>query len=313
MLFFEGLFLLCLLISFLTVYSMVTDNPFVFSSKMSLLFIILAAGSWITGIAILIIAIILTFFGYFINGILLTLIVAGILKLNWHTPPKIIEATKPTLTVSTVNVLVTNKNKGLTIGNELAQENPDIIFMQEYDAHIGQGMEVFLNEYTYCFIADKNEEGLPDLAIYSKIPLMNKRIHYISNRPVMFAEIEHEEQVVTLVNIHTMSPTDSTRSTTWHFELESLRSMLNFKTPAIIAGDFNASISHAPFRNLLRACSLTDMTSFMNTWSIHSSIPDLLHLDHILTTVDFQLNRKPVKTLGEGSDHAPTTVTLSLI
>lgn len=313
MLFFEGLFLLCLLFGLLTVYSMVTDNPFIFSSKMSIFFIILASGSWITGATMLAIAILLMSLGYFIQGVVLALIVGGILKLSWHTPPKIVETVKPHLTVSTVNVLVTNKNNGSMIGNELAQENPDIIFIQEYDANIGQGMEVFLNKYTYCFIAEKNEEGLPDLAIYSKIPLENKRIHYIGNRPVMFAEIEHQEQTITLVNIHTMSPTDSERATMWHFEMESLRNMLKIKTPAIIAGDFNASTSHAPFRNLLRACKLTDMTSFINTWSVNPSLPDILHLDHILTTVDFNLINKPVKTLGEGSDHAPITVKLSLI
>lgn len=313
MLFFEGLFLICLLFGFLTVYSMVTDNPFVFSSKMSIFFVILASGSWLTGATMLLVSILLASFGYFVQGIVLALIVAAILKLNWHTPPKVIESNKAKLKISTVNVLVTNKNKGTMIGNELAQEDPDIIFIQEYDANIGQGMEVFLNKYTYCFIAEPNEEGLPDLAIYSKLPLLNRRIHYVGNRPVMLTDIEHDEQTITLINVHTMSPTDSERATTWHFEMESFRTAFNMQTPAIIAGDFNSSVSHAPFRNLLRACNLIDMTSFINTWSINSSIPDVLHLDHILTTVDFQLTSKPVKTLGEGSDHAPVTVTLALI
>lgn len=313
MLFFDGLFLICLLFGLLTVYAMVTDNPYVFSSPLSITIVMLAAGSWFVGGFILLVSLVILCLGMFLQGVALALIVVAILKLNWHTQPRIVTNNNKPLTVSTVNVLVTNKTKGQNIGNELAQADPDIIFIQEYDANIGEGMEIFLNKYTYCFIAEVGEEGLNDLAIFSKYQLHDSRVNYVNNRPILFAEIEHEGQTVTLANIHTMSPTDSKRATVWQHELEYFRTLFNVNTPLIVAGDFNATVSHAPFRNLMRACRLTDMTSWNNTWSSHSFLPDYLHLDHVLASVDFILTEKPSKTLGEGSDHAPVTVKIAFV
>lgn len=312
--FITGLFVLTVLVVAATVFSMVTMNPFIYQSKGSPIVVVLAAGSWFTTGATVLIAIIMFISGKPIHGTILFFLAGAIVLLNLAGQSRIVKINnKPVLTLATVNVLVRNPDGGKKIGSEIAYHNPDIVFIQEYDANVGDKMEMFLKDYTYCFIADKDEEGLNDLAIYSKYPLENKRVNYVANRPVLLADIVFEEQKITIACVHTMSPTSSERTLVWFDELDCYRSLFAMSTPLIIAGDFNATMSHAPFRNLVRASNLKDTTSWNTSWSNSSALPDYLHLDHILTSVDFNLTEKATKTTGEGSDHAPLIVKLQII
>lgn len=311
--FFEGLTILCLIIGVATIYSMVTMNPFVYSAKWSIIVIGLAAGSWFTAGGLLLMSLLVASFDNLFNGLVLFVPAVGIILLNWRTPPKVSAVHGEVLTVATVNVLVTNVNEGRMISSDLSSTDPDIIFMQEYDIHIGQGMEKFLERYDYVFMSEVGPDGIPDVVIYSKLPLENKRTHYVNERPMLLADVEHDGRVVTLVCVHTASPTTPERSEIWFEELNAYRRLFKVNTPLIVAGSFNATISHAPYRAMLKDSFLNDFTALLNTWSTQDSVPEFLHLDHILCSVDFTMVDRPVKHTGEGSDHSPVTVKVALL
>lgn len=311
--FFTGLFILCLIIGILTLFSMLTMNQQFYTNIVSYVTVILASGSWFVMGGLTVMSIMFFVTGNYFFGIGMFFNAVLIFMVNWVNPPKIFGEQNNILTISTVNVLNENKSKGLHIGRELLEADPDIVFIQEYTPEIGAGMEPFLDRYAYCSIAEKGEDEIPDLAIYSKFPLLNSRTIYSNNRPALVSEIEYEKQFVTLVNIHTVSPTNPSRTIRWFDELEGHITMLRTNNPMIVAGDFNASVSHAPFRRLLKEANLSDFTSLLTTWGYKKSLPELLHLDHILGTRDFRLLEKPVKSTGEDSDHCPVTVKVSII
>jgi endonuclease/exonuclease/phosphatase (EEP) superfamily protein YafD len=80
----------------------------------------------------------------------------------------------------------------------------------------------------------------------------------------------------------------------------------------LVAGDFNASSSHAPYRALLGATGLTDATRSLNTWAPRVGQRPLIHLDHILVSEDWAQVGRPRITAGSGSDHRPVIARLAL-
>lgn len=290
---------------------MTTRSEFTYGSKASIVFVTTAAGSWGVCAGLLLSSLILVSF-WGVEGLgyafVLILDIVAILAITFKPQPKIVETDKKVLTITTANVLLTNKDKGYRLSEELKTVDPDIVIIQEYDAHIGYGMESFLNNYEYVFLADKGEDGIPDLAIFSKYEMFDKRFVYIDKRPVLLADIEYDFKTVTIGAVHTKSPTDPERTAVWLEELRYFRVAFQMNQPVIIAGDFNATVAHAPFRDVLTEAHLTDLTSGLNTWTGSNSLPEFLHLDHVLASPDWVLAEKPFKSLGEGSDHTPVTV-----
>ena len=294
---------------------MTTRSELTLGSKASIVFVTLASGSWIVCGGLLVASIVtasISGFAGSLDGLgysfVLFLDIVAILAITFKQQPRILQTDKKPLIITTVNVLLTNKDKGFRIGEELKTIDPDIVIVQEYDANIGYGMSSFLDNYMYCFIAEDGEDGIPDVAIFSKHELFDKRFVYIENRPVLLADIEYEYKPVTIGAVHTKSPTDPERTTVWLEELRYFRIAFQMNQPVIIGGDFNATISHGPFRDVLTEAHLTDLTSGLNTWSSHDGIPEYLHLDHILASPDWVLTEKATKSLGLGSDHTPVTV-----
>ncbi len=151
-------------------------------------------------------------------------------------------------------------------------------------------------------------------AIFSRWPLSNVENFPVSDLPSQAAEVDSPYGAINVIAVHTQAPLDSYTATKWQTQLGELRSVSR-QVPTILAGDFNATEDHKPFRQLLRdgwedvhddkGCGLD------NTWptqrSRESSIPlaiPILRLDHVLVTDHFETLGVQVHDL-PGSDHAP--------
>lgn len=122
-----------------------------------------------------------------------------------------------------------------------------------------------------------------------------------------------QNQYVTLMNIHTISPVTSSRTKIWLKELQAFISLFSSETkPLIVAGDFNATIGHKPFKDLMHLSNMRDASSGFTTWSNSKFIPAWMHLDHILISEHWAKHADTIIGKGYGSDHKPVTVSLSL-
>lgn len=119
-----------------------------------------------------------------------------------------------------------------------------------------------------------------------------------------------------LFAVHTLSPQTGPNTTIWRAQLADLRREVKATTmPVVLAGDFNATRDHRPFRRLVGA-GLRDAHDVVGagwtpTWSTHLPIPPILGLDHVLATRQFAVTRFRVGS-AYGSDHLPLVVDLAL-
>jgi endonuclease/exonuclease/phosphatase (EEP) superfamily protein YafD len=120
-----------------------------------------------------------------------------------------------------------------------------------------------------------------------------------------------------LYAVHTISPTSSGYARRWRREIDALRAEVKRATlPVVMAGDFNATRDHRPFRRLLDA-GVRDAHDVVGagwtpTWKANSLLlPPVLRIDHVLASPAFAVTGYRAGA-DIGSDHRPVTVELAL-
>jgi endonuclease/exonuclease/phosphatase (EEP) superfamily protein YafD len=118
-------------------------------------------------------------------------------------------------------------------------------------------------------------------------------------------------QPITLFGIHTVPPTESDA---WPDDLEAVPSP-SATSPTVLAGDFNATLDHAEFRDLLdrgyadAAETLGD--GLTPTWPTNRRFPPLFAIDHVLADERIGVRAFSVHDL-DGTDHRAVLAELEL-
>ncbi|HEY8295295.1 MAG TPA: endonuclease/exonuclease/phosphatase family protein, partial [Micrococcaceae bacterium] len=91
---------------------------------------------------------------------------------------------------------------------------------------------------------------------------------------------------VWLTAVHADSPRPG-HTPTWRADLQTLAETGHAEDPVILLGDFNASLDHHEFRQLL-AAGYTDAAqstgrSLLTTWPENAPVPPFVAIDHVLT------------------------------
>ncbi|MET0188642.1 MAG: endonuclease/exonuclease/phosphatase family protein, partial [Pseudonocardia sediminis] len=90
---------------------------------------------------------------------------------------------------------------------------------------------------------------------------------------------------VRLLGVHTAAPTPD-KIASWPRELASLARWCSSGGPAIVAGDFNATLDHAAFRDGTRGCRDTGAATgsgLVGTWDARTPRVTGAQIDHVLT------------------------------
>lgn len=126
-----------------------------------------------------------------------------------------------------------------------------------------------------------------DSSIYSRIPLTDGGpLDADTAWPQTTAEVTVGGRTVRLVAVHAYYPLGDAKR--WTGDMNALVSVARNSGPdTVFLGDFNASLDHAPMRELL-AAGLTDTHAelghgWVRTWPVGMSlVPPLVQLDHVL-------------------------------
>ncbi|RJQ79261.1 endonuclease/exonuclease/phosphatase family protein [Pseudonocardiaceae bacterium YIM PH 21723] len=124
-----------------------------------------------------------------------------------------------------------------------------------------------------------------------------------------FATLSAELPGLTFVAFHAFPPLS--RTGRWRHDLAELSHWCAKTTPTIIAGDFNATLDHGPFRAAMRGCrdAASDTgTGLVPTWP--AELP-AVQIDHVLSAGGPVARRVEVLDL-PGSDHRALVVTMAL-
>jgi endonuclease/exonuclease/phosphatase (EEP) superfamily protein YafD len=153
--------------------------------------------------------------------------------------------------------------------------------------------------------------------IWSRFPLEEAGDVDIGGLPMTRAVVRTPAGPVRLINVHTLSPVTKDGLTLWPRQLRVLAEEARRPGPPImLAGDFNATWGHRPFRRLLDA-GLDDAGAVRGarwapTWPANKRLlRPVLRIDHVLTgpglaATSYATGRAP------GSDHRSIVVTVAV-
>jgi endonuclease/exonuclease/phosphatase (EEP) superfamily protein YafD len=219
----------------------------------------------------------------------------------------------PRLRVFSSNLYFANAD--LTgIVEEIRASDPDVVVFQETTRpHRARLLrEPALTEYSHRVAADNS-----DTMVLSRVPIESSDIWTAPSRPMARARLSTTIGVVELVAVHTIAPTDDASIRRWKQMLRLLRDLAEQRdTPMLMVGDFNATVYHPRFDDLLDT-GLTDAHSargkgFTGTWPRDRGFPPLLRIDHALSSDELVPVSASYGT-GSGSDHRPIVVEYALV
>jgi endonuclease/exonuclease/phosphatase (EEP) superfamily protein YafD len=222
----------------------------------------------------------------------------------------------PKLRVVTANIRHGNR-RPTELGRELAAWEGDVLFLQELipDHLIPLKEAGAFDRYPYSYVDARN--GSFGGGIWSRFPLSEAETWAVSGHPVARAVADVDGHPVRLFNVHAKAPSRKWAIPLWKEQLAVLGEGAKADPrPVVIAGDFNATYGHKPFRNLLatglREAHMEVGRGLARTWPRGGRIiPPVYRLDHVLVSpglavLDVREGR------GKGSDHRPVIADLAL-
>jgi len=152
--------------------------------------------------------------------------------------------------------------------------------------------------------------------IWSRLPLDGAEEFYLDGLPMTRAVVGTPAGPVRLINVHALSPIAAGGPATWTRQLRSLgEEARRAGPPVLLAGDFNATWGHRPFRRLLDV-GLNDAAAALGrpwspTWRAGGRLPPALRLDHVLTGPGLAATSYTTGP-GAGSDHRSILVEVAI-
>lgn len=206
------------------------------------------------------------------------------------------------------------------LGEELAGLDADVLLLQELTADRLADIKAtgVFDRFAYSYVDSRH--GSFGGGIWSRFPLDDGETWEPGGPPMTRATIDFEGTKVCVFNVHAKAPMRRRWIGVWKQHLTALRGEYEAAFaggPVIMAGDFNSTWGHAPFRALL-AAGLRDShvdvgRGLTATWPRGVPfLPALFRIDHVLLSegVEAVAVRQGV---GASSDHRPVIADLALL
>ena len=227
------------------------------------------------------------------------------------SPPRL-----PTLRILSANLL--HKGDARYICSEIEDFKPDVVLLQELTpAHLAR-VEQLVDLKAFPWRVISARPGGSGIGLWSRLETRGTKWWYIERKPQLRTLlILNDGTEICFYGVHLPTPIQEGSVEGWRAGLADLRNELEHETATrvVVAGDFNATWDHGPFRSLLRLGFLDAAVERHKGWRMtwprgHGRLPCLLRIDHILLSdnlqaADYQLGR------GRGSDHRPVVADIA--
>lgn len=231
------------------------------------------------------------------------------------------------LSVLTANVLRSvSEPEGLA--ETIYASGADIVVLQEVTEAVHDALKAnqLLSEYRYWSPAAGAVTFEPRSSVVVVLSKLNARstermdLGVAGAADVIFELPETaarpEVQTFTMTGVHLNAPSRQKNVAPWREQLATL-AIQETGRPAIMAGDFNATEDHRPFRHLLgqgwRDVHDKKGCGFGLTFPVNGMLPiPVMRLDHILVTEHFEVLEVELLDETNRSDHRPVLTRLRI-
>ncbi|MEU5950859.1 endonuclease/exonuclease/phosphatase family protein [Streptomyces sp. NPDC047525] len=225
-----------------------------------------------------------------------------------------IPAQAPELRVATLNTHV-GKEDARALVRLVKSERIDVLAVQELPA---AGIAALAEAGLSKVLPYEELQPENDSSLYSRIPLTRGGpLQADTTWPQTTAQVTVGGRAVRLVAVHTYYPLGDAKR--WTRDMTALTSVARDSGPdTVFLGDFNASLDHAPMRDLLASGGLTDTHAelgegWARTWPAGKSLlPPLVQLDHVVHGRGLAGVSVGERTV-PGTDHRAVIATLALL
>lgn len=229
-------------------------------------------------------------------------------------------AAAPPLRLVTANL--SNDTGGIgPVPEEIALSDPDLVVLQEVTpAHMGT-LDELATRLGLIHREVRANHDHAGLGVWSRFELCGSEWHDVAGEPQLWIWVDLPDGGrLRLVVVHAPSPVPQ-KVERWRSWFASMTAMVGSELtdhdhPLLMAGDFNATTDHRPFRRLLDA-GLSDAApdrrgGWPMTWSTRWwPLPPLFRIDHVLVSRGVQVARSRAGRAA-GSDHRPLTVDIQM-
>ncbi len=230
--------------------------------------------------------------------------------------PQTLPATDLPVRVVSANVLLVNPQVA-RLGDELAAEGADVVVLQEVTDEVLAELERSALWTDYPYRATAPEPFYQGAATFSKFPITHSEKILLAGHPMLLTDLATPAGPLRVVNVHTVAPLTRTDARAWADQLQALADLVpDSPSPTVLAGDFNATLDHAPLAALasgdVRDAFRVAGSGFGATWPRWEGlVPPLMRLDHVLVGPGVDVASVTERT-SLGSDHRRIVVDLGL-
>ncbi|MFI5696972.1 endonuclease/exonuclease/phosphatase family protein [Kribbella sp. NPDC051586] len=219
------------------------------------------------------------------------------------------------LTIMVANVLGGGA-RAADVAQLIRDRKPDLVSLPEAQVDVREEIRAQLQDQQY-----KGYTTQPSTAVESATSVLVAsslgNVSFASEPGTTFGNIivtGGNLGPVRLIAYHGFPPlTDSV--TTWKNDLQHVRHWCTENAPTIVAGDFNATVDHADFRNALggycRSVGPTVGRGLQGTWPADQPALLRTQIDHVVVTRQFEPGRFTTYPI-EGTDHRAVVATAAL-
>lgn len=203
----------------------------------------------------------------------------------------------------------------------LDRTQADIVVLQEVTPWHFRRLEELRALEALPFRAVRTDPGHTGLGVWSRFVLSNVQWFTVACEPQVRAWTKVPAGPrLRIYAVHAPPPIPS-KVGAWHrwfiaMAREVAGEVSEHADPVVIAGDFNATVDHRPFRALLRVGFVDSALAVRRGWRMTwpkrwRSVPALFRIDHVLLRYGIRVVRYRVGQ-SSGSDHRPLVVDLVL-
>jgi endonuclease/exonuclease/phosphatase family metal-dependent hydrolase len=197
----------------------------------------------------------------------------------------------------------------------IAAVDPDVIVLQEASFPFVGALAADPRLAGYEYRSNQLTRQSPRTIIWSRFPIQSYEVEPFVVSDLLSVTLDGPSGPFTVTGVHTLAPVRSRYVPTWSRQFEQLAA-LDTSSPRLVAGDFNATTDHRPFRDLLDG-GWTDVhdeagCGFDATWPVDQGLPiSVMRLDHVLVTDHFEILDMTFAQ-PTGGDHKPVVATIRL-
>ncbi|CAN5549372.1 MAG: endonuclease/exonuclease/phosphatase family protein [Iamia sp.] len=204
-------------------------------------------------------------------------------------------ATGPSLSVLATNVELSQRDADRQARAVLAVDADVLCIIEATEATVAALARAGIAT-THPHCSDDHDPGYFGSFIASRHLITGRWTGDLGGRPGHWVDLDVAGRAARVAAVHTQAPIHDEDVAVWHSTIASAAALAAAPHPVVLAGDWNTTGGHLPFRRALARHDLVDAQArrghrWWPTWPVdHSvlglSLPPVLALDHVVVSQD---------------------------